>query len=152
MTWSPPWWRPVLLAVLAVIIPVLAPDDATPVPQAVAVVLLLLAGFEALARPTLVAHRSGLRWRTGLRHHEAAWQEVRDVRATTGRRGVVALDGLELDVAAEGDPEHELVVIPRWRLGADPADVRVAVEQLRESGPFGQARAREDGLGGGQVT
>jgi hypothetical protein len=78
----------------------------------------------AVIRPALSIGATGVRVRHAGRDSIYAWADVGRVSATTTRR-LVTTKLLELDV---GDT---LVVIPSYRLGADPADVVAAIEAAR---------------------
>jgi hypothetical protein len=87
-------------------------------------VLLVEAVRLAVARPVLVVDSSGIKVRRGGRPHEYPWPAVGRVAPHTSRR-LVTTRTLELDV---GDT---LLVIPSYRLGADPAEVAAAIEATR---------------------
>lgn len=78
----------------------------------------------AVIRPVLSVDASGVRVRRAGGAHTYPWSEVGPVTATTSRR-LVTSKSVELDV---GDT---LVVLPAYRLGADPAEVVAAIEAAR---------------------
>ena len=92
--------------------------------SAAALAVLALAGFDALARPSLVAEPGGLDVHDGWRVRHYAWPQVTRVEVRAGRR-VVVLPALEIDA---GD---DLVLLSRRRLGADLAEVAVRLAEYR---------------------
>nr|WP_239520412.1 PH domain-containing protein [Blastococcus saxobsidens] len=96
---------------------------------AAALLLLLLAARDLLVRPRLAAAEDGLEVRTLTGRRVLPWGLLR-VRVRTGRRWGTTVRTLELDTAAGPDDDGLLVVLGRWDLGTDPAEVAAALEEL----------------------
>src|SRR5690242_19808726 len=91
-----------------------------------AVLLGVIALRDGLLRPRLAAGPDGLRVVTGpAGRHALAWNQVERVSAGVQLRHGVRSALLEIDTA------DRLYVLSTRELGADPADVAAAVNQLR---------------------
>jgi Bacterial PH domain len=99
---------------------------------AAAVLALSLALRDGLARPRLSAGPDGVHVRTGLTRKHLPWRRLQ-VRVGTNRRLGLRSTVLELDTAAGPDDDGVLVLLGRWDLGADPADVARALRALDPS-------------------
>jgi hypothetical protein len=95
---------------------------------AAAVLLLVLALRSALLRPRLAARSGGIVVRTMAGRLHLPWPTLR-VQVRETRRHGVRSRLLELDTAAGPDDAGHLVLLGRWELGAEPADV---ADRLRE--------------------
>jgi hypothetical protein len=78
----------------------------------------------AVLRPVLSVDAEGVQVRALARPQSYRWTEVGPVIPRTSRR-LVTTKTLDLDLG------ETLVVIPGYRLGADPADVAAAIEMRR---------------------
>ncbi|RBY93616.1 PH domain-containing protein [Blastococcus sp. TF02-8] len=134
MRWSPPVVLPVVLAAGALLLGLVAVavDDAPGrvLVGAAAVLLGALAVRDAVLRPRLVASPDGLEVRTLGGRRFLPWGLVR-LQVRTTRRWGTDVRTLELDTAADPDDDGLLVVLGRWDLGADPADVLRVLEDGR---------------------
>jgi hypothetical protein len=99
-----------------------------------ALLALVLALRDALARPRLSAGPDGVQVRTWTTRKHLPWRRLQ-VRVRTTRRLGVRGTALELDTAAGPDDEGVLVVLGRWDLGADPEDVARALRSLDPCAP-----------------
>jgi hypothetical protein len=97
---------------------------------AAALLLLVLALRDVVARPRLSAGPDGVVVRTGATRRRLRWEGLR-IRARDVRRFGVRGSTLELDTASGSDDEGLLVVLGRWDLGDDPGRVAGALERLR---------------------
>jgi hypothetical protein len=100
---------------------------------AAALLALVLALRDGLARPRLSAGPDGVQVRTGMARRHLPWRRLQ-VRVTTTRRLGLRSRVLELDTAADADDDGVLVLLGRWDLGADPEDVERALRALNPSG------------------
>jgi hypothetical protein len=87
-----------------------------------ALLVLLLAARDALARPRLSAGPDGVVVRTLSGRQRLPWSGLR-ARVRETRRFGVRTRALELDTAAGADDDGLLVVLTRRDLAADPDDV-----------------------------
>ena len=87
-----------------------------------AVLVLLLAARDLLARPRLAAGPAGVDVRTLTGHRHLPWSDLRVTVRETRRLGVRGRT-LELDTARGTDDPGVLVVLARRDLGADPEEV-----------------------------
>jgi hypothetical protein len=94
-----------------------------------AVLLLVLAARDVLARPRLAAGPDGVDVRTWTRGRHLPWSGLR-VRVRESRRLGLRGRTLELDTAAGPDDDGVLVVLGRRDLGADPEEVARALRAL----------------------
>jgi hypothetical protein len=94
-----------------------------------ALLLLVVAGRDLLARPRLAAGPDGVEIRTWTRGRHLPWAGLR-VRVRESRRLGVRSTTLELDTAAGPDDDGVLVVLGRRDLGADPQEVAQALQAL----------------------
>jgi hypothetical protein len=94
-----------------------------------ALLLVLLAARDVLARPRLTAGPDGVDVRTWTRARHLPWRGLR-VRVRESRRLGVRSRTLELDTAAGPDDAGVLVVLGRRDLGADPEAVARALHAL----------------------
>jgi hypothetical protein len=97
-----------------------------------ALLLLVLAARDLLARPRLTAGPDGVDVRTWTRRRHLPWAGLR-VRVREGRRLGVHSRTLELDTAAGPDDDGVLVVLGRRDLGTDPERVAQALHVLQPS-------------------
>ncbi|SEP12772.1 PH domain-containing protein [Trujillonella endophytica] len=97
---------------------------------AAAALLLVLAARSALLRPRLSAEAGGVVVRRLTGRVRLPWAQLR-VRVRETRRAGLRSQLLELDTAAGSDDAGVLVLLGRWELGADPADVARALEARR---------------------
>jgi hypothetical protein len=97
-----------------------------------ALVALLLAARDGVARPRLSAGPDGVDVRTWTARRHLPWRRLQ-VRVRTTRRLGLRGTALELDTAAGPDDEGVLIVLGRWDLGADPVDVARALRALDPS-------------------
>jgi hypothetical protein len=97
---------------------------------AAAVLLLGLALRSALLRPRLAGGPDGVVVRTLTGRVVLPWSQVRVQVRETRRRGLRSRL-LELDTAAGRDDAGQLVLLGRWELGADPADVARSLQDGR---------------------
>jgi hypothetical protein len=98
---------------------------------AAALLLLGLALRSALLRPRLAGGPDGVVVRTLTGRVVLPWPRLRVQVRETRRRGLLSRL-LELDTAAGPDDAGQLVLLGRWELGADPAEV---ARSLREGRP-----------------
>jgi hypothetical protein len=96
---------------------------------AAALLVLVTALRDLLARPRLAAGPDGVDVRTAAGRQHLAWPGLR-VRVRVNRRLGVRSRVLELDTAAGPDDEGVLVVLGRRDLGADPDEVARALRVL----------------------
>jgi hypothetical protein len=94
-----------------------------------AVLVLLLAARDLLARPRLAAGPDGVDVRTLTGHRHLPWSDLRVTVRETRRLGVRGRT-LELDTARGTDDPGVLVVLARRDLGADPEEVARALRAL----------------------
>ena len=94
-----------------------------------ALLALGLALRDGLARPRLSAGPGGVQVRTWTARRHLPWRRLQ-VRVRSTRRLGLRGSALELDTATGPDDEGVLVVLGRWDLGADPADVARALQAL----------------------
>jgi hypothetical protein len=94
-----------------------------------ALLLLVLAARDVLARPRLTAGPDGVDVRTWTRGRHLPWAGLR-VRVRESRRLGMRSRTLELDTAAGPDDDGVLVVLGRRDLGTDPDDVARALRAL----------------------
>lgn len=146
-SWSPPLAAVVLagtLALVACVVTVLAVLGITPAAGieppgrlllgVAAVVLAVLAGHGALARPRLSADGRGVTVR-GLRGSRSwPWASVHHEIRYTSRLGRKQAT-LELDGRSPDDGSEQLVVLGRIDLGTDPVEVSAALDELRADQP-----------------
>lgn len=97
-----------------------------------AVLALGLALRDGLARPRLSAGPDGVQVRTWTARRHLPWRRLQ-VRVRTTRRLGLRGTALELDTAAGPDDDGVLILLGRWDLGADPADVARALRGLDPS-------------------
>jgi Bacterial PH domain len=94
-----------------------------------AVLVLVLAARDLLARPRLAAGPDGVDVRTLTGHRHLPWSDLRvNVRET--RRLGVRGQTLELDTARGTDDPGVLIVLARRDLGVDPEEVARALRAL----------------------
>ena len=98
-----------------------------------ALLLLVLAARDVLARPRLRAGPDGLDVRTWTRGRHLPWAGLR-VRVRESRRLGVHSRTLELDTAAGPDDDGVLVVLGRRDLGTDPEQVARALWAITPNG------------------
>jgi hypothetical protein len=130
--WSPRPGETVALAVvgLGLAPAVLFVDDPGRVMVAAGALLVLLLAFrDVVARPRLAAGPDGVDVRTLTRSRHLPWPGLR-VRVRETRRFGVRGRTLELDTAAGPDDDGVLVVLGRRDLGADPEEVARALRTL----------------------
>jgi hypothetical protein len=96
---------------------------------AAALLVLVLAGRDALLRPRLSADPAGVDVRTLTGRVHLPWPGLR-VRVRSSRRFGVRNRTLELDTAAGPDDDGVLVLLGRRDLGADPDEVARALRAL----------------------
>jgi hypothetical protein len=89
---------------------------------AAALLVLVLAVRDVVARPRLAAGPGGVDVRTGVARRHLPWPGLR-IRVREVRRFGIRGRTLELDTAAGPDEEGVLVVLGRRDLGADPEAV-----------------------------
>ena len=89
---------------------------------AAALLVLVLAVRDVVARPRLAAGPDGVDVRTGIARRHLPWPGLR-IRVREVRRFGIRGRTLELDTAAGPDDEGVLVVLGRRDLGADPETV-----------------------------
>ena len=132
MQWSPRPAQTVVLGLLglALALAVVVLDAAGRVLVGTAALLvLLLAARDLMARPRLSAGPDGVEVRSWTTRRHLPWPLLR-IRVRASRRlGVTSL-ALELDTAAGPDDEGVLVLLGRRDLGADPEDVARALRAL----------------------
>lgn len=87
-----------------------------------ALLALVLALRDGVARPRLSAGPDGVQVRTWTARRHLPWRRLQ-IRVRTTRRLGLRGTALELDTAAGPDDDGVLIVLGRWDLGADPADV-----------------------------
>jgi hypothetical protein len=110
-----------------------------------ALLALALALRDRLLRPRLAAGPEGVAVRTLSGTVTLPWPQVL-VQVREARRWGVRSRLLELDTATDPDDAGVLVLLGRRDLGADPADVARALQQLRpRTGPAPSPRGGEDG-------
>jgi hypothetical protein len=97
---------------------------------AAAVLLLGLAVRSALLRPRLAAGQGGVVVRTLTGRLVLPWSQVRVQVRETRWRGLRS-QLLELDTAGGPDDAGHLVLLGRWELGADPAEVARSLQDVR---------------------
>jgi hypothetical protein len=97
-----------------------------------ALLALVLALRDGLARPRLSAGPDGVQVRTWTARRHLPWRRLR-VRVATTRRLGLRSTVLELDTAVAPDDDGVLVLLGRWDLGADPEDVARALRALDPS-------------------
>ena len=139
MQWSPPKVVPAALAAGGLFlgaVTVVLDDAGRVLVGAAALLLLLLAVRDVLLRPRLATADDGLEVRTLTGRRVLPWGLLR-VRVRTGRRWGTTVSTLELDTAAGPDDDGVLVVLGRWDLGADPADVAAALAESGRGGTVG---------------
>jgi hypothetical protein len=96
---------------------------------AAALLALVLALRDGLARPRLSAGPDGVQVRTWTARKHLPWRRLH-VRVRTMRRLGLRSSALELDTACGPDDEGVLVLLGRWDLGTDPEDVARALRAL----------------------
>jgi hypothetical protein len=96
---------------------------------AAALLVLVLAARDVIARPRLTAGPDGVSVRTWSARRHLPWPLLR-VRVRRTRRLGVSSSALELDTAAGTDDTGVLVLLGRRDLGADPEDVARALRAL----------------------
>jgi hypothetical protein len=94
-----------------------------------AVLVLVLAARDLLARPRLAAGPDGVDVRTLTGHRHLPWSDLRVNVRETRRLGVRGRT-LELDTARGTDDPGVLIVLARRDLGADPEEVARALRAL----------------------
>jgi hypothetical protein len=99
-----------------------------------ALLLLLMATRDVLARPRLRAGPDGVDVRTWPRLRHLPWTGLQ-VRVRETRRLGMRSRTLELDTAAGQDDDGVLVVLGRRDLGADPDEVARALRALDPTTP-----------------
>jgi hypothetical protein len=130
--WSPRLPETVALATigLGLALAVLVVDAAGRVlVGAAALLVLLLAVRDVVARPRLAAGPDGVAVRTWTTRRHLPWPGLR-VRVRETRRWGLRGRTLELDTAAGSDDDGVLVVLGRRDLGADPEEVARALRAL----------------------
>jgi hypothetical protein len=98
-----------------------------------AVVVLVAAGRDLVARPRLTAGPDGVQVRSWTNRRHLPWPLLQ-VRVRATRRLGITSRALELDTAAGPDDEGVLVLLGRHDLGADPAEVARALRSLDPTG------------------
>ena len=129
MQWSPSKVVPAALAsggLLLAAVTVVLDEAGRVLVGAAALLLLLLAVRDLLLRPRLAAAEDGLEVRTLTGRRVLPWGLLR-VRVRTARRWGTTVRTLELDTATGPDDDGVLVVLGRWDLGTDPAEVADAL-------------------------
>lgn len=132
MQWSPRSGETVALAAvgLGLALSVVVLDAAGRVlVGAGAVLVLVLAARDLLARPRLAAGPDGVDVRTLTGHRHLPWSDLRVNVRETRRLGVRGRT-LELDTARGTDDPGVLIVLARRDLGADPEEVARALRAL----------------------
>ena len=132
MQWSPRPAETVALAAigLGLALAVLVLDAAGRVlVGAAAVLVLVIAVRDVVARPRLAAGPDGVDVRAWTTRCHLPWPVLR-VRVRETRRFGVRSRTLELDTAAGPDDDGVLVVMGRRDLGTDPEDVARALREL----------------------
>ena len=132
MQWSPRPAQTVVLGLLglALALAVVVLDAAGRVLVGTAALLvLLLAARDLMARPRLSAGPDGVEVRSWTTRRHLPWPLLR-IRVRASRRLVTPSRALELDTAAGPDDEGVLVLLGRRDLGADPEDVARALRAL----------------------
>ena len=132
MQWSPRPAQTVVLGLLglALALAVVVLDAAGRVLVGTAALLvLLLAARDLMARPRLSAGPDGVEVRSWTTRRHLPWPVLR-IRVRASRRLGVTSRALELDTAAGPDDEGVLVLLGRRDLGADPEDVARALRAL----------------------
>ena len=132
MQWSPRSGETVALAAvgLGLALSVVVLDAAGRVlVGAGAVLVLVLAARDLLARPRLAAGADGVDVRTLTGHRHLPWSDLQVNVRETRRLGVRGRT-LELDTARGTDDPGVLIVLARRDLGADPEDVARALRAL----------------------
>jgi hypothetical protein len=130
--WSPRLPETVALAAigLGLALAVLVVDAAGRVlVGAAALLVLLLAVRDVVARPRLAAGPDGVAVRTWITRRHLPWPGLR-IRVRETRRWGLRGRTLELDTGAGPDDEGVLVVLGRRDLGADPEEVARALRAL----------------------
>jgi hypothetical protein len=130
--WSPRPAQTVVLGLLgmALALAVVVLDAAGRVLVGTAALLvLLLAARDLMARPRLSAGPDGVEVRSWTTRRHLPWPLLR-IRVRASRRLGVTSRALELDTAAGPDDEGVLVLLGRRDLGADPEDVARALRAL----------------------
>jgi hypothetical protein len=130
--WSPRPAQTVVLGLLglALALAVVVLDAAGRVLVGTAALLvLLLAARDLMARPRLSAGPDGVEVRSWTTQRHLPWPLLR-IRVRASRRLGVTSRALELDTAAGPDDEGVLVLLGRRDLGADPEDVARALRAL----------------------
>jgi hypothetical protein len=94
-----------------------------------AVLVLVLAARDLLARPRLAAGPDGVDVRTLTGHRHLPWSDLRVNVRETRRLGVRGRT-LELDTARGTDDPGVLIVLARRDLGADPEEVARGLRAL----------------------
>jgi hypothetical protein len=94
-----------------------------------ALLLLVLAARDGVARPRLTAGTDGVEVRTWTGRQQLPWASLR-VRVRESRRFGMRSRTLELDTSAGPHDDGVLVVLGRRDLGADPAEVARALHAL----------------------
>jgi hypothetical protein len=95
-----------------------------------AVLVIVLAARDLLARPRLAAGPDGVDVRTLTGHRHLPWSDLRVNVRETRRLGVRGRT-LELDTARGTDDPGVLIVLARRDLGADPEEVARALDPTR---------------------
>jgi hypothetical protein len=98
-----------------------------------AVVVLVFAARDLVARPRLSAGPDGVQVRTWTNRRHLPWPLLR-VRVRATRRLGITSRALELDTAAGPDDEGVLVLLGRHDLGADPDEVARALRAIDPTG------------------
>jgi hypothetical protein len=130
--WSPRPAQTVVLGLLglALALAVVVLDTAGRVLVSTAALLvLLLAARDLMARPRLSAGPDGVEVRSWTTRRHLPWPLLR-IRVRASRRLGVTSRALELDTAVGPDDEGVLVLLGRRDLGADPEDVARALRAL----------------------
>jgi hypothetical protein len=94
-----------------------------------ALLVLLLAARDLVARPRLSAGPEGVQVRSWTARRHLPWRLLR-IRVRSSRRLGVTSRALELDTAAGPDDEGVLVLLGRRDHGADPEEVARALRAL----------------------
>jgi hypothetical protein len=98
-----------------------------------ALLLLVLAMRDAVARPRLTAGIDGVEVRSWTGRRQLPWTGLR-VHVRESRRFGMRSRSLELDTSAGPHDDGVLVVLGRRDLGADPAEVARALRALDPTG------------------
>ena len=132
MQWSPRPAQTVVLGLLGVALALavrLLDTAGRALVGLAALLVLLLAARDLMARPRLSAGPDGVEVRSWTTRRHLPWPLLR-IRVRASRRLGVTSRALELDTAAGPDDEGVLVLLGRRDLGADPEDVARALRAL----------------------